>query len=117
VRILLDNCVHKKAASFFAGHDVSTAGKMGWAALSNGNLLRQAAAGGFDLMVTTDKNLRYQHDLSGLPLTVLELHSVDTRWPALEVLRPFIGEALALAAGYRFVAVHPEGRVEALSPR
>ena len=117
MKVLLDNCVHKRAAGFFEGHDVHTAGKMGWAALSNGALIAQATAAGFDVLVTTDKNLRYQHDLTGLPLTVLELHAVDTRWPALEVLGPFIDRALGLVAHYRFVAVHPDGHVDALAAR
>lgn len=46
------------------GHDVSTAGEMGWSALSNGDLL-SAAGEAFDLLVTTDQNLRYQQNLAG----------------------------------------------------
>lgn len=57
MRILLDNCVHKEAASFFAGHEVTTAARMGWAGLTNGDLLAKAAEE-FDLLVSTDKNLR-----------------------------------------------------------
>ena len=62
-------------------HSVSTAYEMGWALLSNGDLLG-AAEGRFDLLITTDQNLRYQQNLSGRRLAILVLPT--TSWPEIQ---------------------------------
>ena len=46
---------------------------MGWGDLENGALLAAAEAGGFDVFVICDKNLRYQQNLAGRRLAILEL--------------------------------------------
>jgi hypothetical protein len=51
---------------------MSTAYELGWALLKNGDLLN-AAENQFDLLVTTDKNLRYQQNLAGRRLAILVL--------------------------------------------
>ena len=38
---------------------------MGWGELENGDLLREAEAAGFDLLIICDKNLRHQQNLAG----------------------------------------------------
>ncbi len=43
---------------------VDTAAEMGWSQLGNGELLAAAEAAGFDLFITTDRNLRYQQNLA-----------------------------------------------------
>ena len=55
------------------GHDVSTAQKMGWSGISNGDLLQRAEQNGFDLFIVADKNLRYQQNLKDRKLAILEL--------------------------------------------
>ena len=67
MKILLDNCVHYKAKSLFPGHEVLHARDLGWRQLSNGELLAQALQHSFDVLVTTDKNIRYEHNLATLP--------------------------------------------------
>jgi len=52
------------------GHVVKTARQQGWDTLLNGELLRVAEAGGFDVLLTTDKNLVYQQNLSNLKIAV-----------------------------------------------
>ena len=42
------------------GHQISFARQIGWHELKNGELLRQAEAAGFDLLLTSDRNIRYQ---------------------------------------------------------
>ena len=63
------------------GHEVRTAQQMGWHQLENGSLLSAAEQAGFDVMVTGDKNLAYQQNLTGrrIALIVLPL----TRWKTL----------------------------------
>jgi len=61
------------------GHAVATAYELGWAELDNGELLA-AAESEFDVLVTTDQNLRYQQKLAGRRLAILILPT--TNWPA-----------------------------------
>ena len=51
----------------------------GWQALQNGELLQMAEAAGFQAIVTTDKNLRYQQNLVGRQLAILVLPTTDWR--------------------------------------
>lgn len=44
-------------------HEVVTAYERGWSSLGNGALLDATERDGFDMLVTTDKNLRYQQNL------------------------------------------------------
>ena len=116
MRILLDNCVNAQIVTFFKGHEVKTCIEMRWAHLNNGQLLAQASTQ-FDVFVTTDKNIRYQQNLQTLPIPILELNSKDTRIEGLKLLEPFIPQALQQLKEYWFAAVHPDGKIEALSPR
>jgi len=76
----------------FVAHTVETAFERGWSELQNGALIDAAEASGFDVFVTTDKNLRYQHNLSSRQLAVLVLWT--TSWPQIV---PHV-TAIALAA-------------------
>lgn len=60
MRILFDQGVPRGLAWTLREHEVTEARKFGWEKISNGELLKLAEGAGFDLMVTTDKNLRYQ---------------------------------------------------------
>ena len=46
---------------------------MGSAGFKNGDLLVAAESAGFDLLILADKNLRYQQNLTGRRLAILEL--------------------------------------------
>jgi len=45
---------------FLTTHIVEEARLHGWEELANGELIDAAEQAGFDVMVTTDKNIRYQ---------------------------------------------------------
>jgi hypothetical protein len=78
VRILFDQGTPVPLRHALTGHEVVTAFEQGWGELANGDLLRAAAAAGFDAMVTTDQNLRYQQDLAGRKLAIVVL--LTTNW-------------------------------------
>ena len=59
---------------------MATAFELGWSDLANGNLLQQAEAQ-FDLLITTDQNLRYQQNLARRRLAILVLPT--TSWPEI----------------------------------
>ena len=74
--ILFDQGVPAPLRRAFTNHAVSTAHEMGWATLSNGELLKQAEAE-FDVLVTTDQGLRFQQNVAGLRLAILVLPTTD----------------------------------------
>jgi hypothetical protein len=58
--ILFDHVTPAGIARFLPGHTVVRAKDRGWDTLSNGDLLLAAERAGFDVVVTADKNMRYQ---------------------------------------------------------
>jgi hypothetical protein len=59
VRILFDQGTPAPLRKYLEGHEVKTAAEMGWSRLTNGQLL-DAAEDTFDLLITTDQQLREQ---------------------------------------------------------
>ncbi len=106
MRVLLDECVPIQVRNALAGHEVTSAKRMGWGGLRNGELLDTAEKAGFDLFIVADKNLRYQQNLSGRRLAILELwtnhrptleRNFDRIRAAPQALKP--GEYLTLENG------------------
>jgi hypothetical protein len=91
VKILLDECVPVQVRHALPGHEVATAQQMGWRGISNGDLLAAAESAGFDLFILADKNLRYQQNLTGRRLAILELWT--NHRPTLEKSFPLIRAA------------------------
>ena len=58
------------------GHDCISVQKRGWKGIKNGALL-ELAASDFDLFITSDQNIRYQQNLLGSTIAVLELSTND----------------------------------------
>ena len=65
-------------------HDVVTAHEKGWSQFRNGDLISAAEASGFEVFVTTDKNLKYQQNLANRNLAIVVLHT--TSWPKIQLL-------------------------------
>lgn len=67
MRILFDKNVPVGVRRFLLKHEVRTVVEMGWPdQMENGELLTAAEQAGFDVMVTSDQNIRYQQNLTGL---------------------------------------------------
>lgn len=78
MRVLLDECVPWPMRKVLAGHVCTTAQRMGWDAITNGDLIRLAESE-FDVFVTSDQNIRYQQNLAGRRFAILELSTNDLR--------------------------------------
>jgi hypothetical protein len=78
MKILFDQGTPVPLRHYLQSHEVTTAFEMGWSSLSNGELLKRAEDL-FDLIITTDQQLRYQQNLSERKLGVLVL--LSTSWP------------------------------------
>ena len=73
MRILFDQGVPRGLAASLRGHEVTEARQLGWERISNGELLKLADGAGFDLLLTTDKNVRYQQNLAGRRISIVVL--------------------------------------------
>lgn len=82
MRILFDQGAPLPLRAALSGHAVETTWQHGWSELSNGDLLTNAEAAGFDLLLTTDQKLRYQQNLSGRRIAILVLNVAN--WPTLK---------------------------------
>lgn len=78
MRILLDECVPWPMRHLLSGHECTNVQKQGWKGKKNGALLA-LAANEFDLFITSDQNIRYQQNLLGSTIAVLELSTNDLR--------------------------------------
>lgn len=72
--ILFDNGTPRTLARYLIDHHtVTEARARGWEELGNGELLNVAEAAGFEVLVTTDKNLAYQQNLAGRKIAIVAL--------------------------------------------
>lgn len=76
MKILLDECVPWPMHKLLSGHTCSAVQDIGWGGIKNSELL-QRAEGEFDLFITSDQNIRYQQNLAGRSIAILELSTND----------------------------------------
>jgi len=81
MRVLFDQATPVPIRPFLEGHIVSTAAHEGWDRLQNGELLDAAEAAGFDVLLTTDKNLGHQQNLAERQIAIIVLGK--QQWPEL----------------------------------
>jgi hypothetical protein len=56
--------------------------RRGWHLLANGELIKVAEEADFDVLLTTDKNIRYQQNLKGRISALVLL--TNGQWPAVQ---------------------------------
>ena len=83
MRILFDQGAPAPLRRHLVEHSVDTAFDMGWSNLGNGELLDRAEQGGYELLITTDQQLRNQQALADRQLAVLVL--LSTSWPRIQL--------------------------------
>jgi hypothetical protein len=85
----------KGIARALVGHTVTRAKDRGWDTLSNGDLLAAAEAAGFDVVITADKNMRYQQNLAGRRIALVVLGT--PQWPVVKLHLEKIAAAVIAA--------------------
>lgn len=95
MRVLLDESVPVDLAHDLAPLDAQTVLALGWAGLKNGALLRPAA-GQFQVLITMDKNLQFQQNLSAHGIGVVLIRAHSNR---ISDLRPLVPQILRAVAG------------------
>jgi hypothetical protein len=104
LRVLFDKNVPVGVRGFLPNHAVHTFVEMQWPdQLGNGELLTMADQAGFDVMVTSDQNIRYQQNLSGRKLALVVLGS--NIWPVVRQYGAAISARVdgASPGGYDFI--------------
>ncbi len=101
--ILFDQATPVPIRPYLEGHTVRTAAQQGWDKLRNGDLLSAAEDAGFDILLTTDKNMRYQQNLAGRKIAVVVLG--QQQWPRLRPLVQRVVEAVNAATPGCFTEV------------
>lgn len=81
MRILFDQGTPVPLRRSLHPHTVDTASEMGWVTLTNGELIAAAEQRGFDAIITTDQNLKYQQNLTQRKLSIIVLKT--TSWPRI----------------------------------
>jgi predicted nuclease of predicted toxin-antitoxin system len=102
MRILFDNNTPRGLARFLTGHSVEEARMREWDQLANGELIAVAEQAGFEVMVTADKNIRYQQNLEGRKIALVVLK--HSQWPMVKL----VAERIAIAVN----ATQPGSYVE-----
>ena len=94
MRVLLDEHLPLDLARELHGHDVQTVVGRGWAGVKNGDLLR-LMLGDYDALVTMDRSLEFQQNVSALPFGVVVVRAPSNRMLHLRPLVPAILDAIA----------------------
>ena len=98
MRILLDENLNWRLEQFLPGHNCSSVPRIGWAGIKNGQLLQQAAAAGFEVLISMDESLGNQHNLANVGLAIVLLRAPTNR---LQDTSPLMPQVLALLANLR----------------
>ena len=86
MRILFDQGVPKKLRRHLSNHEIQTAYEAGVNELENGALLRWAQTS-FEVLISTDANIRYQQQLPDFDIALLVLRAFTN---ALEDYLPLV---------------------------
>jgi hypothetical protein len=83
-KVLLDENLPRTLRSHFSGQiTITSVPDLGWQSKQNGELLSAMSAEGIGYLLTADRNLRFQQNLSLHNITIVVLISYDTRLKAL----------------------------------
>jgi hypothetical protein len=85
MRVLFDQAIPIQIRTFLIGdrpHRARTAARQHWDTLKNGESLTVAEQAGFEVFLTTDKNMRHQQNMAGRTIAVVVIGV--QQWPALQ---------------------------------
>lgn len=103
MKVLLDENLDHALRMLLEQHEVVTAAYMGWAGLSNGELLQVAEDNGIEVLLTGDQTLNHEQNLAGRRLAVVALSAIQL--PIIKKNLPAIIAAIDNAAPGSFQVV------------
>ena len=87
MRILLDECLTRKAKRHLNEFEVVTVPEASFSGLKNGKLLKAAVEAGFDILLTIDKNIDYQQNVGKFAIAIVIL---DVSRSHIRYVKPLI---------------------------
>jgi hypothetical protein len=103
VRILFDQGTPVPLRRLLNSHAIKTAFELEWSTLENGQLIASAESEGFELLITTDTNLKYQQNLSERKIAILVLSTPS--WPRIRECAGEIEVAISKALPGSYIDV------------
>jgi hypothetical protein len=103
MKILFDNGTPKPIARSLPGHEIVYARKIGWHQFANGRLIQRAEEAGYDVLLSTDKNIRYQQNLTGRKIALVVLG--NSQWPMVRLCFEEIAAAVNACTPGSYVEV------------
>ncbi|MBI3374295.1 MAG: hypothetical protein HY017_21435 [Betaproteobacteria bacterium] len=82
MHILFDQNTPVPLRQSLTHHEITTAYERDWSRLKNGELLDAAENQGFEVLVTTDSNLKYQQNLKSRRIAIVVLSTPS--WPRIQ---------------------------------
>ena len=102
MKILLDECTPHVLKRLLTEVQITTVQDLGWTGITNGSLL-QLAEEQFDVLITSDQNLRYQQNLANRQLAIIQLPTNQV--PLVVKLAPAVQAALNRIEKGEFIEV------------
>ena len=95
MKILLDECLpdELKETVTGMGHECQTVRMAGYGSKKNGELLT-LAEGLWEVLLTSDRNIKYQQNMTGRSVSIMILRAKSNRMKDLLPLMPACAEAL-----------------------
>ncbi len=108
MRVLIDECLPAGLKESLAalGHECETVRRAGYGAKKNGELL-SLMEGQWDVLLTNDRNIKHQQNMSGRSVTILVLCAKSNRIKDLLPLMPACARALSSILPGSVVEVGP----------
>ena len=95
MKILFDQGTPVPLRRFLEDHEVHAVFERGWDRLTNGDVLAVAILNGYEVLISTDQNLRHQQDLRHVRLGIVVL--MTTSWPRIRQNTTAVATAVANA--------------------
>lgn len=103
MKILFDQGVPVPLKNSLISEEVTTAHELNWSGLTNGVLISRAESAGYDVMVTTDQNLKYQQNLRDRSIAIVVL--LTTSWPRIKKQSHSVAEKIRSAQPGEFLEI------------
>ncbi len=103
MKILFDQGTPVPLRRYLDDHTVDTAYERSWQTLENGQLLSAAENDNYDILITTDQNLRYQQNLDSRRIAIIVI--LSTSWPRIQKHVAKIKDAVDSASAGNFIEI------------
>lgn len=115
MKVLFDNGTPKPIAACLTGHEITYARQIGWHEMANGELIQQAEAAGYDVLLSTDKNIRYQQNFVHRKIALVVLG--NQQWPIVKKYLDRIAAAISVCTPGRLYGNRNSFRITTDSQR